>query len=297
MKKPGNLIGLTLLLLSALSWGPAYLFIKLAVADIPPLTIALLRVVSASLIFYCICVFQKQSLSKWNHLWKKMAVIGFLLIATPFTLISWGERYIPSSVAGLLVSLALIVTVILAHFYGKQERLTRNKMLGICAGIIGLCFIYLPTISHETIQNQIGILLVVLASCSIGSGTVYARTHLQKVPVTVALTMQLMISALILLPLSLLIDRPFSLPAPSAVSLLSVLALTVISTVLAYYFYYKNIQLSGATYASFALIIIPIFALMCGAIFLHEQLTWNIYLGSVFILAGIGAVNPVFNRK
>lgn len=289
--------GLILLLLSALCWGPAYLFIKLAIIDIPPITLALLRVAIASVIVYFICLLQKQRLSHWKHLFFRFAVMGLTLIAIPFSLISWGERYIPSSLAGLLVSLALIVTVVLAHFFGKHERLTSKKIIGLCSGIIGLCFIYLPMIAQETTASLWGVLLVILASCSIGSGTVYARTHLHSVPAIVALAFQLIIATFILLPLSLLIDLPMGIPIPSTTSLLSVLALTVISTVLAYYFYYKSIQLSGATYASLALILIPIFAMAFGRIFLKEHFSWNFYLGALFILTGVGAVAPVFNRK
>ncbi len=289
--------GLILLLLSALCWGPAYLFIKLAVIDVSPINIALLRVGIASVIVYFLCLIQKQKLWQWKKLLPQFAVMGLTLNAIPFSLISWGERYISSSLAGLLVSLALIVTVVLAHFFGQHERLTRKKIMGLCAGIIGLCFIYLPTISQETTESQWGLLLVVLASCSIGAGTVYARIHLRNVPAIVALTFQLIISTLILLPIALFIDFPGGLLLPSMTSILSILALTVISTVLAYYFYYKSIQLSGATYASLALILIPIFAMVFGAIFLEEQFTWTFYLGALFILTGVGAVTPLFNKK
>lgn len=289
--------GLSLLLLNALCWGPAYLFIKIAVADIPPVTLALLRVAIASLVLYGVCLWKKQSLLAWKHLWPQFAVMGITLNAIPFFLISFGEQYISSTLTGVIISLSLIFTMILAHFFGRDEVITRNKILGSCAGLAGLCIIYLPLIAQESVKSQLGVLTSILASCSIGAGTVYARKHLQKAPLLVALTMQLILSTLILLPLSLLVDQPFSLPFPPASSLWGVIALAMVSTVAAYYFYLKNIELTGATYASLALIILPIFAIILGGVFLKEQFTWNLCLGTLFILGGVGAVNPTFCKK
>ena len=286
---------LFLIFLCALCWGPSYLFIKIAVTEIPPITLVLIRVGIAAFLLYLLCRLQNQKLKPWKHLWKPFAVMGITLNALPFFLISYGELYIPSSLAGILNSLTLIFTAVIAHFFGKHDPLTKNKILGIIGGLIGLAIIYLPLVLHERIENDIGALMIVIACISYGIGTVYARTHLRTVPGIIALTFQLIITTIVLLPFSLIIDRPFNLPFPSYQPLLGAIGLGVIGTAAGFFFYYKAIQLAGATYASFSVLFVPILAMLFGAIFLNEHLTWNLYLGTFFILAGVIAVNPAFN--
>lgn len=286
-----------LILLCGLCWGPSYLFIKIAVPEIPPITLVLLRVGIAAALLFLVCRLQNHKVFAWRRSWKHFAVMGITLNAVPFCLISFGEVYISSSLAGILNSLTLICTAVIAHFFGKHDPLTKNKILGIIAGLIGLSFIYLPMISQGRIENSIGILLIICACISYGIGTVYVRTHLHTVPGIVALTFQLLIATLVLLPLSLIIDQPFNLPLPSYQPIIGVLGLAFIGTAAGYLFFYRAIQLTGPTYAALSVLLIPIFAMILGKIFLNEQLTWNLYVGTFCILAGVLAINPLLTKK
>jgi drug/metabolite transporter (DMT)-like permease len=297
LEKSLKIKSLSLLFLCALCWGPSYLFIKIAVPEIPPLTLVLGRVAIAAFLLYLFCRFQNYKILDWKHLWKQFIVMGITLNALPFYLISFGELYIPSSLAGILNSFTLIFTSLFAHFFGTHDPLTKNKIVGICAGVLGLGIIYLPILFHENIENGVGAFMIILACLSYGGGTVYARSHLHKLPGIVVLTAQLIIATAILLPLSLYIDRPFHLPFPSYQAILGVMGLGVIGTAAGFLLYYKAIQLAGATYAALTVLLVPIFAMIFGALFLNEQLTWNLYLGTFFILAGVVAVNPAFNKK
>ena len=289
--------GLILLLLCGLTWGPAYLFIKIAVAEIPPPTLVFLRVAIACLILYLICIAQRKRTFDWKHRWKQYTILGITLNAIPFYLVSFGELYISSSLAGILYSFTLIFTALLGHFFGKHDPLTKNKVLGISIGIAGLAIIYLPIVFRESIKNGIGAFMVILACLSSSIGTVYARKHLQNISGLTLLTAQLAVASLILFPLALLIDRPFSLPFPSMPPLIGVLGLAVICTVAAYLLYYKTIQRCGSTYATFSALLLPVFAMILGFFILHEKLTWNLWVGTPLILIGILAVNPIFNKK
>ena len=297
MEKALKIKSFSLIFLCALCWGPSYLFIKISVTEIPPITLVLARVGIAAILLYLLCLIQHQKLLPWKHFWKEFIVLGITLNALPFFLVSYGELYITSSLTGILNSFTLIFTALLAHFFGNHEPLTKNKILGIIIGVIGLCIIYLPIVLHEKIESGIGVLLIVLACLSYGVGTVYARAHLHKVPGIVALTFQLIIATVLLLPFSLIIDQPFHLPLPSHRAFISALGLGIIGTAIGFFIYYKAIQLAGATYASLTLLFVPILAMFFGAVFLHEQLTQNLYLGAFFILTGILAINPVFTKK
>ncbi len=297
MEKTLKIKGLVLIFLCALCWGPCYLFIKLAVAEIPPLTVAFGRVAIAALILYPICRMQGQTLRKWKHLWKEFAVMGITLNALPFFLVSRGELFITSSLTGVLNSMTLIFTAIIAHYFGRHDPLTKNKIVGILLGIVGLAIIYVPILIHQSMNSQLGAAMVIVACLSYGVGTVFARTHLTTVPGTVALTFQLIIASLVLAPFSLFFDHPFQLTDLSQTAILGMLALGVIGTAAGFYFYFRAIQLAGPTYASFAALLLPIIAMICGAVFLDEQLTWNLYLGTLFILVGVFTINPALARK
>jgi drug/metabolite transporter (DMT)-like permease len=286
---------LPLLFLCGLCWGPSFLFIKITVFEIPPLTLVVLRVGIAAALLAVICRLQNHNILSWKRYWKQFLIIGLTLNAIPFCLINYGELYISSSLGGILNGLTLIFTAILSHFFGSQDTLTKNKILGIASGLLGLTIIYLPIIFTQRLGNSIGALLIVLATLSYGTGTVYARAHLPKAPPLVTLTAQLILATIVLLPLSLIIDRPFTLPFPSLTAIMGASGLAVIGTVLGFLFYYKAIQQVGATFASFSTLLIPIFAMILGAIILHEKLTWNLYLGTVFILAGAVSVSPAVN--
>ena len=297
MEKSLNFKSLLFIFFCGLCWGPSYLFIKLAVFEIPPLTLVFFRVLVGAVILFLICRFQKLNFSLLKQNWKQCALLGITLNALPFLLITFGELYISSSLTGILNSLTLIFTAIFAHFFGSHDALTKNKILGIFVGLVGLCVIYLPLLQHEGASPNFGVLMIVGACISYGIGTVYAKTHLKKVPGLIALTSQLAIAALILLPFSFFIDQPYLLPLPSWQALVGILGLGIIGTSAGFYFYYKAIQLAGATYASFSVLLTPILAMALGAIILNEQLTWNLYVGAFFIISGVLAVNPIFNKK
>lgn len=288
---------LLFIILCALAWGPAYLFIKIAVVQIPPPTLVFLRVAISFIILYLICLLQKNTFFNWKQQWKQYVILGISLNAIPFYLVSFGELYISSSLAGILYSFTLIFTALLSHFFGKHDPLTKSKILGIVLGIIGLTVIYLPIVLHESIRNKMGVLMVVLACLSTAIGSVYARTHLKnKTSGLIILTAQLGITALILFPIALIFDQPYQLPLPSFDAIASIFGLGIICTVVAYFLYYKAIRMAGPTYASFSVLLLPVFAMFLGHFILHEHLTNNIYIGTALILSGVLAVNPVFEK-
>ena len=287
--------GFLLIFLTALCWGPNFLFIKVAVAEIPPTTLVFLRVGIGTAVLFSIALLNRIDLWKWNPLWKEFIVMAMTMNVIPYILISWGEQYISSALTGILNSLSVISVAVMAHYFGQYDRLTKNRIGGICSGVLGLVIIYLPILLHDRLGNILGALMMVGACLSYGVGTVYVRVHLKKMPVMAAITIQMVTATLILSVLALLIDRPFGLPIPSADAIYSVIALGAIGTGIGFIFYYKAIEMAGATYATLSVFLLAIFAMFYGAFFLQEQITWNQYLGAFFILLGLLAVNPAFD--
>jgi drug/metabolite transporter (DMT)-like permease len=283
-----------LLLLLASMWGPSFLFIKVAVEDIPPLTMVLGRVATGALVLLFLLRLQGSRLPKWGPIWKHLAVVALIHNAIPFVLFSWGEQYIDSALAAILNGTVPFFTIILAHFFAQNDRITPVKMVGILVGFGGMVLLALPSIGDGLQATTWGILAITAASLLYGVAIVYTRNHLRGLQPLAAPTGQMIIASLYMLPLSLLIDRPYLLPMPSLASLGSMLALGVIGTAAAFTIYYKLLERANASYISMTTYLIPVFGVILGAIVLNEAITWERVAGCGLILLGVMIVNGLF---
>ncbi len=287
---------LIFLVLTAVCWGPSYLFIKIGITAVPPFTLVLIRMSLAALILHIYCKLKKTGGFYWRQQWKHYLILGLTLNVFPLCLICYGEMYISSSIAGIINSTTLIFTVIVAYFFGSQEILSKHKIMGMITGIIGLMVIYFPMLVDDEGSSGIGIVLLLLSCLCYGIGTVYVRKHLKKVKGPTVLTAQVTIATLILLPCAFIFDR-HHLTMPTLEAILGIVGLAAIGTVLGFLSYYKVIELAGSTYASFTSLLVPIFAMLLGTIVLHEKLAFNHYLGAFFILSGVLVMNSAKKIK
>lgn len=297
VKKVMDLRGLLFIFLTALCWGPSYAFIKTALHDFSPLTITFTRIFLGYLILHAICMARGLSLWKRRSSWKHFLVLGFLFNIAPLMLISYSEMHISSSLAGILNSFVLIFTAILSHFFVPDGRLTGKRTLGIGVGILGLVIIYLPMLFEGGVSREIGVWLMIGATAFYGLGSVYARTHLKRDPSIVVLAFQLGLASILVFPFMMGFDQPLSLPTPALSSVLSLVGLGVIGAAGGFFFYYRAIHIAGPMFASLALLLVPVIAMIVGAVFMGDDLAWPTYIGVVCILSGILLINPIFQSK
>lgn len=283
---------LWLLFLAAL-WGPSFLFIKVAVAEIPPLTLMLGRVGIAGVFLYLILRAQGRKLLPFGPIWRHLAVVALVQNAIPFVLFGWGEQYIDSGLAAILNGATPLFTLVLAHLFTTDDRLTPTKGVGTMIGFGGLLVLIGPSLLAGVRATTWGLLAVTLASVCYGVAIIYTRRHVRGLPPLVGPTTQLLLAALFLLPLSLFIEQPFTLPLPSWTALGSLIALSVFGTALAFVIYYLLIERVSATYVSMVTYLVPIFGVILGVVVLGESLSWNAYLGCALILLGVMIVNGV----
>jgi len=286
---------LWLVLLASL-WGPSFLFIKVAVHDIPPLTLVVGRVGIAALLLYLLLRMQRRHLPKFGPIWKHFAVMALVQNGLPFALFNWGEQHIDSALAAILNGSTPLFTIILAHMFVADDRMTWRKGVGVLVGFGGLLLLIGPSLLEGVQASTLGLLAVALAAASYGVALVYSRLHLRGLPPLVAPTAQLGLAALYMLPLSLLFEQPYRLPLPSVAAVGSLLALAVLGAALAFVVYYHIIERLSASHTSMVTYMVPIFGVILGVLVLGEQLSWNAYLGCALILSGVMIVNGVFNR-
>jgi drug/metabolite transporter (DMT)-like permease len=230
-------------------------------------------------------------------MWKHVAFMALVHNAIPFALFNWGEQYIDSALAAILNGTTPLFTIILAHLFVEDDRLTSGKVLGVLIGFGGLLLLIGPSLIGGIQATTWGLLAVATAAALYGVAIVYSRLHLRGLPRLVAPTAQLSLAALYMLPLSLWLERPFSLPTPSLAALGSLLVLGVFGTALAFVVYYRIIEQASASFASMVTYLIPVFGVILGVVILNEQLAWNAYTGCGLILLGVMIVNGVFKRS
>jgi drug/metabolite transporter (DMT)-like permease len=273
-----------LLLLLALLWGSSFFFYKILVAVLPPVTVVLGRVGIAAIAMNLWLLATGQSVPLSHGRWRRFLLLGFLNNVLPFILIAWGETRIESGLASILNATTPIFMVAVAHWGTEDEKLSWAKSAGIALGVLGVAVLVGPD-AFGGGSSIWGELAVVAASCAYGFGGVYSR-RFKDLPPLVAATGQVSGGAVILLPLSLLVDHPWNLPVPDE----GVWA-SLVNTALAYFVYYRMLASAGVTYISLVTFLIPVIALFLGAAFLGERVTIQALAGMAIIALGLAAID------
>jgi drug/metabolite transporter (DMT)-like permease len=291
-----------LLLLLALLWGSSFLFYKILVAVLPPVTVVLGRVGLAAIAMNLWLLAEGQVIGLRHGLWRRFLLLGFLNNVLPFILIAWGETRIDSGLASILNATTPIFMVAVAHWGTEDEKLSWSKIIGVACGILGV-MVLVGFDAFRGTGNFWGELAVVGASCTYGFGGVYSR-RFKDLPPLVAATGQTTGAAILLVPLSLLIDHPWTLSPPGGAVWMSLLAFAVINTALAYVLYYRIIAGAGVTYVSLVTLLIPVVALLLGAVFLKETIAMRALAGMTIIALGLAAIDgrlfrllPIFDQR
>jgi drug/metabolite transporter (DMT)-like permease len=268
-------------------WGSSYLFIKVAVAEVPPLTLVAGRLVLAAAILWVVLLAARQAMPRGRRLWVAFAVMGLLNGAVPYSLIFWSEQYISSGLASLLQATMPLFTVLMGHLLLRDERLTAGRVAGVVLGFVGVGLLMLPDLRQGAHANLLGQLAMVASSVSYAGAALFARSRLRGQPALVSTTGQLTMGAVWIVPLSLLVGGLRPMGVPSLPALASWLGLTILGTVIAYVIYFRLIERTSAAFVSTVTYIIPVFGLILGALVLNEPLSLTLLVSLGLILAGV----------
>ena len=282
----GRFTNLLLLLVLGVLWGSSYLFIKVAVSEIPTLTLVGGRLLLATVLMWGMLFVTRQTLPRSRALWKSYAVVGLLSGALPYSLVAWSEQFITSSLASLLQATLPLFTVILAHFLIADERLQPLRIVGVLVGFAGVGLLMIPALQSGVQATLLGQLAMVGSSLSYAISTIYARNSLREEPPLVTTTGQFTMALLFILPVVVIFDWPIHL-SPSWPAMGSWLGLTVLGTILAYILYYALIARASATFVSTVTYIIPVNGLLLGALVLDEPLGLTLFFSLGLILLGV----------
>lgn len=289
MKRMGPAEWGLLLLLSVL-WGGSFFFQKVALAALPPFTVLLARVGLAAAALWIAARAVGYRLPHSLQDWAPLVVMAALNNVIPFSLILWGQTRIASGLAAILNACAPLFTAVLAHFLTRDERLTPRRAVGVLLGLSGVVLMIGPDSLGGFGRDVLAQLAVLAAGISYASAGIFGRRFAGTPPLVTA-TGQVTASTLLILPVALLVDRPWTLAAPGVQAWAALLGLAIISTALAYVVYFRILATAGATNLLLVTLLMPMVALMLGTLVLGEHLAPRHFAGMGLIAAGLAVID------
>ena len=283
-------LGVSLLMLLALAtlWGASYSFIKVGVSTIPPITLIATRTLIAGGLLLVILRLRGLRLPTDGRNTKRFLIQACLNSVLPFTLVAWGEQHVDAGLAVILNSLTPVFAFLINALVTRHETVTRPKIFGVAAGLVGICLVVGPAALAGFGTALTAQLAIVFAAVAYGAAVTFGRTFRDLDPMMPAAG-SLIWGAAILIPVSLLVDQPWTLQ-PSQASILALLALSVFSTALAFVIYFTLLQRLGSVGTTAqAYLRVPI-GVGIGVVFLGEVPQPSAWLGLGFVVVSVVAM-------
>ena len=282
--REANSFDLSLLILLAVIWGSAFFNIKIATYSYEPITLALVRVIFASIPLLLLCKLKEIKIEAFGDNWKLFALIGLCNISIPFVLIAIGTSMINSYLAAILMSTTPLSGSLLAHFFLKDEKLSLPKSLGVLIGFSGIVLLFFDKVIINS-ENYLYALITILGSTfyCIGGLLTLKLKYKKNENVTTSTTLW---SVIFLLPLSLIIETPWN-SSPTLASTISLLYLGVVATGFAWLIRFRILTVNGLVFQTQVAYLIPIFGIFFGYFLMDEIITWRVLVSLVIILTGI----------
>ena len=278
-------VWLWLLSLSVL-WGGSFFFAKVALGELGPFTVVFARVTLAALALALVVRLRRRAP------WPAYFAMGFLNNALPFSLIFWGQTEIASGLASILNATTPLFTLVVAHFLTPDEKIDRTKTVALLTGLSGVVVLIGPAalVGDAALWGQAACLAAALSYAFAG---VYGRRFRRMgIAPAEAAAGQVTASAVLILPIMLIVDRPWLLSAPPSLAVCLALAgLALLSTALAYVLYFRILAAAGATNLLLVTFLIPVTAILLGALVLGERLDPRHFAGMALIGVGLTLID------
>lgn len=280
-----------LLSLSVL-WGGSFFFVGVAVRELPPLTIVSARVGIAAVALWTGLALFRTRIPTVPGLWRAFLAMGLLNNVLPFALFVWGQQHIASGLASILNATTPLFTVLVAHWLTGDEKLTRAKLAGVLLGLVGIVVML-----GADLLSGLGVAVVAQAACLAAAlsyafagvfGRRFRRMGIAPLP---SATGQVTASALVMLPLAMVVEQPWALPRPSLEVWGALLGIGGMSTALAYVLYFRILATAGAMNLLLVTFLIPVSAILLGTLFLGEWLAPRQLAGMAMIGLGLAAID------
>ena len=271
-------------------WGSTWLFIKIGLVDLPPLTFAGLRFVLASLILALLVLARRARWPRTRNEWTLIAVVGVLQFALNYGLVFWGEQHISSGLAAVLQSTFPAFGFVIAHFYLPHERITTARVFGVLLGVLGVAVIFSDQLSIAGKLAFLGSMALVLSAFFGSYSNVLVKAYGGKIDPQILAAGQMVFGFVPLLAIGFATEgNPLHFHW-TAMAVVSLLYLVVVGSVVAFALYYWLVRNMDVTNTMLIALVTPVVAVVLGMIVLHERLNWRLLAGGACIISGIGLI-------
>ncbi len=266
-------------------WGSSYALAAIALRSLPPVTVVALRITLAAVVLLALLAWQRQTLPRDAPTWRSFAIQGAINPAVPWMLIAWGQQFVGSALTGVINTLLPLIAVLVIALWTRHEPITRNKVAGVLLGLLGVIVIVGTSAISGTHDELLAEAAILIGTACFASAAIYGR-RFNHLPALVTAAATMCCASMIVLPLSLAIDRPWTLsPSPSALAACVVLA--VFCTALGFLIYFRLLAAIGSTGTTSVSYIRVGVAVLLGALALGEPIGPKLMLGLGCIVLGV----------
>jgi drug/metabolite transporter (DMT)-like permease len=281
-------------ILLGLIWSSSFLWIKIGVQEVGPMSLVAFRMLFGALTAGAIVVYQRHAFPKDVKTWVIFSILGATSLAIPVVLITWGEQTIDSAVAAILNATVPLFTLVIAHLWTHDDKITYQKTLGLLVGFAGIVILMSEDLLASESNSLIGQVAVIVASLFYAASAVAIRKYTGHVEASVRGAGLLIASAFIMWIVGPITEQPFKIPN-LPITWVAALWLGILGSGLAMIMMYYLIHEIGPTRATLVTYLFPIGGVILGVIFLDEHLSWQLLAGSILIIGSLVVVN--YKRK
>ena len=278
-------------------WGSTWLFIKLGLKDLPPLTFAGIRFVIGCAILFAIIRIRGIQLPRGRADWGLLAVTGILSFGLNYGLVFWGEQHISSGLAALLQATLPAFGLVFAHFHLPGERLSWTKIGGVVLGVCGVAVVFSNQLAISGRQALAGCVALILSAACAAYSNVLVKAHGKKLNPAIMAAGQMFFGLLLLLGVGLPLEgNPFRFHW-TPVAVIALLYLAVVGSVIAFMLYYWLVLNMDVTKSMLIALVTPVVAVILGMLVLDEEFGWRTLAGGAMIMLGIAFIVVRRNRS
>jgi drug/metabolite transporter (DMT)-like permease len=272
-------------------WGSSYLWIKIGLESLPPLTLISGRLILGGAFLAVVVAVARQPLPRERRQYGHLLVMAVVNIVMPFILITVGEQSIDSALASILTATVPLTVIVLAPMFLPDERITLPKIAGLALGFAGVIMLVAPDLVNLSDSDLTGELMMLGAAICYGVGNVYSKRNVHGLRPMIPALFQVIFAAAIIVPMALVIEHPVSSVQPAPSAIVAVIWLGILGSGVAYLCYFTILAHWGATRTSMVAYLLPVVGIALGAAVMQDPVTVNRIVGTGLIIAGIALVN------